>query len=668
MPDIPKLNDSVSSLNGVGESIAAKLANLSISTISSLCFYLPSRIEDLSRFTPISALRPNEETVIQGEVLRVSSRRSQKGALIIQAQLFDESGSISVLWFNQRFLLQQLRPGQKLFIVGAKKIAPKLGNPFFAKKIITELGFVPIYPTTAGLTQGKIRALIRQCSPACQQIASLLPTIYSKKLGFPELGSQLARSHFQPRGEELAELKRRLGFEELFLLALRIRAAKKTKPLSKTKSYQVNETLLQKLISALPFGLTASQKKTAWEIMSGFNPAVPATRLLYGEVGSGKTAVALLVTVFMWSNGQRIAWLNPTVSLAHQQAEVLKKYLSPLGIKIALVTSDQKVDTTEADVIIGTQAILHRHQQIKNLGLVIADEQHRFGVEQRQLLLEKNPDSHLLMMTATPIPRSLAQTVFGHLAITYLTEQPKHQKPTQTVIFNEDGRQNIETEIKKRLARGESGYVICPLIKSKEEVVTSLLAIERKAVGSELKRLEKEFPGTTIIALHGKMSADAKAAALEKFKATTPSVLLSTTVVEVGIDNQQASWMLIEEADRFGLAQLHQLRGRIGRGEIASVCFMSNSQTSEIGQERLRTIAKTTIGLELAEADLRLRGPGEIIGLEQSGLPALRYADWSNIDQVKKAFAMAQEIIDGGLEKYPKLKKITEDYDQLATA
>ncbi len=668
MPDAPKLNDSVSSLNGVGESIAAKLVNLDISTINSLCFYLPSRIEDLSHLTTISSLRPNEETVIQGEILRISSRRSQKGALIIQAQLFDDTGSISVLWFNQRFLLQQLRPGQKLYIVGAKKIAPKLSNPFFAKKIIAELGFVPIYPTTAGLTQGKIRTLIKQCSPACQQIASLLPTVYSKELGFPELGSQLARSHFQPKEEELAALKRRLGFEELFLLALRIRAAKKANPSLKGKSYKVDETLLQKLIGTLPFGLTASQKKAAWEIISGFNQASPTTRLLYGEVGSGKTAVALLVATLMWSNGQKVAWLNPTVSLAHQQAEVLIKYLSPLGVKVALVTSDQKVDATKADVIIGTQAILHRHQQIKNLGLVIADEQHRFGVEQRQLLLEKNPDAHLLMMTATPIPRSLAQTVFGHLAITYLTEQPKHQKPTQTIIFSEDGRQNVEAEIKKRLTQGESGYVICPLIKTKEEVVTSLLAVERKAVSSELKRLEQEFPGTTIITLHGKLSADAKAAALEKFKATTPSILLSTTVVEVGIDNQQASWMLIEEADRFGLAQLHQLRGRIGRGETASVCFMSNSQTSDIGQERLRTIAKTTVGLELAEADLRLRGPGEIIGLEQSGLPALRYADWSNIDQVKKAFAIAQEIIDDGLDKYPKLKKITENYDQLATA
>jgi len=663
-----QLHDSVTALSGVGENITTKLVNLGIKTINDLCFYLPSRVEDLSHLTPITALQPNQETVIQGEILRISSRRSQKGALIIQAQLFDQSGSISVLWFNQRFLLQQLRPGQKLYIVGAKKLAPKLGNPFFAKKIITELGFVPIYPTTAGLTQGKIRSLLRQCHGAFQKIISLVPQKYCQQLGFEKIGEELAAGHFKPRVETLVKLKARLGFEELFLLALRIRALKKKVGSSPTKPYQVNQKLLQQVTESLPFALIDSQKKAAWEIINGLNQMEASNRLLYGEVGSGKTAIALLVAVFMCSNGKKVAWLNPTVSLAHQQAEVLEKHLAPLGIKVALVTADQKVVAGNADIFIGTQAILHRHQQIENLGLVIADEQHRFGVEQRQLLLEKNPNAHLLMMTATPIPRSLAQTVFGHLAITYLTEQPKHQKPIKTVVFTEEKRRTIENQIKDRLRRGESGYVICPLIETKDEPITSLLTVERKAVSSELKRLEQEFPNTAIIALHGKLSPETKVKALEKFKAITPSILLSTTVVEVGIDNQQASWMLIEEADRFGLAQLHQLRGRIGRGETASVCFMSNSQTSEVGQERLKTIAKTTVGLELAEADLRLRGPGEIIGLEQSGLPALRYADWSDIDQIKKAFAIAQEIIDDGLEKYPKLKKITENYDQLATA
>jgi ATP-dependent DNA helicase RecG len=337
-----------------------------------------------------------------------------------------------------------------------------------------------------------------------------------------------------------------------------------------------------------------------------------------------------------------------------------------LGFSVEKNTSGSKLSDNHVDIVIGTHALLENNDQLKNLGLVIIDEQHRFGVAQREKLLSRKVTPHLLMMTATPIPRSLAQTLFGHLEITYIAGKPPSQKKVTTQIFNENERSQIDNEIAARLKRGEPGYVICPLI-TETHSVQSLLDTDRKAVASEHRRLTKEFPDARITTLHGRLKSSEKESIVSDFRAGKIDILLSTTVVEVGIDNQAATWILIEEADRFGLAQLHQLRGRVGRGEKESICFLMDSGVSDKGRERLEALQKTDEGLALAEEDLRLRGPGELIGFEQSGLPPLKHFDWSEPEFFGAVFAEAKKIINDGVEKYPLIADSLKDDDKEVT-
>lgn len=644
-------------LPGVGPKVADSLARLGISTIGELASYLPMRLEDRSVLRSVAALWPGEMVVISGTIKSVHQRKSKRGLTIIQAILADDSGEIPVLWFNQRYLIGQLRPGMALMVYGAKRLSPSLGNPFFVKKIITQPGMVPIYRTTRGLSQAMLGKLIGRAALLLRDQPSLLPNESRRK------GEALVSAHHQPSLENLSVAKSILADEELLLLGLSI--ASSTIQTNRATTYPVDEKLLKRVTASLPYGLTDGQRRAAWEILKDIGTQSPMRRVMYGEVGSGKTIVSLLAAAIVAQAGGRVLILVPTSTLADQQALVARSILEPLGLRVAKRTGGHKEDDRRASVVIGTQALLQKSFETQ-ADLIIIDEQQRFGVAERHYLLEQNPAAHLLLMTATPIPRSLAHILFGQMKLTYLRGKPSHQLPVTTQVFTDPERSVILADIGRRLKRGEPGYVICPLIDvDEEELIENYLQGERKTVDQEVRRLSEQFPAAKVAALHGRLKANQKEKILIDFKSGRIDILVATTVVEVGIDNPDASWILVEEADRFGLAQLHQLRGRVGRGQAASICYLAKrEQISPYGAERLEAIQALDEGLALAEADLALRGPGELVGLEQSGLPRLRYADWREIEKTKRLFALAEKIVHDGIDQYPAVAAELKRYEQ----
>ncbi|MDP3992760.1 MAG: ATP-dependent DNA helicase RecG [bacterium] len=653
-----KLTDPILHLPGVGEFLAKKLLNLGVTTIKDLLELIPHRLEDRSQLLSIIRLKPKIPSVIAGTIESVHSRRSQRGVMIVQAKIRDSSGTINALWFNQRYLMGQLRVGLEVMLYGEKRIAPSLGNPFFVKKLISSLEVTPIYPATAGLYQATIRRLITVARPLISQFEDIVPKTFRRDQLLPSRAEAIEAVHFATEPSALEGAKQLLALEELLVLSTQVMLAKKERLAMSSAQLEIDAKELKEVVAALPFELTDGQRRASWQIIQDLRLNHPMYRLLYGEVGSGKTAVAMIAASAVMQNKFQVIWLNPTVILATQQTEALKSIFGPLGLKVVQVSAGIKDDYASADIIVGTHALLEPKIKFKNLGLIIIDEQHRFGVEQRQIVLDRFPTTHLLMMSATPIPRSLAQSIFGHLDITYLLDKPYHQKPVITVVFDEKGRPEVEQEIEKRIGSGQPGFVICPLINEVATNDPTLFVSERKAVTAEERRLKKRFPKAKIGVVHGKIKSEAREKIIKQFKAGVVDILLSTTVVEVGIDNPLAAWILVEEADRFGLAQLHQLRGRVGRGERESVCYLAQSIETEIAKKRLAVLAETSDGLKIAEADLKLRGPGELVGVEQSGLPQLKYASLSDAPAIKTAFGAAEQILATGLDSYPELKKV----------
>jgi len=661
-----QLADPIEGLPGVGDFLAKKLHRLNVKSIRDLLELIPRRLEDRSQVTSIRTLPVGRPVVLSGQIESVHSRRSQKGVLIVQAKVKDHSGSIDALWFNQRYLLGQLKVGSEIMLFGEKRIAPSLGNPFFVKKIITNLEVAPIYPATAGLHQATLARLIKGARGLIKQFPDIVPEAIRQRYDLPSRAKAIESCHFPSAEVDLERARQLLAFEELLVLSAQILKAKLERLAIPGLGVAVNSAELKKIVAALPFTLTPGQRQSAWQIIQDLAQDHPMYRLLYGEVGSGKTAVALIAAAAVCRAGQQVVWLNPTAILVAQQAETIRQIARPLGLTVAVVTGAKKDDHFDADIIVGTHALLEPKIKFKNLGLIIVDEQHRFGVDQRQKILAAHPKTHLLMMSATPIPRSLAQSIFGYLDITYLLDKPPGQQKVETIIFNDQTRCEIEAAIEQKLATGEPGFVICPLIDPALAAAPTLFTQERKAVLAEESRLKKRFPRAKIGVVHGRVPAAKREELLTAFKAGGIDILLSTTVVEVGIDNPRATWILIEEADRFGLAQLHQLRGRVGRGNRAATCYLAESVETELAKKRLAVLCQSSDGLAIAEADLSLRGPGELIGLEQSGLPELKYATLSDSEMIQSAFASAQEVLSDGLDKHPILRKevLQRKYDQ----
>jgi ATP-dependent DNA helicase RecG len=652
-----KLDDTVEHLPGVSEYLVNKLQKLGVYTIKDLLELIPRRMEDRSQLIAVNELTFSHPSVITGTVESIHSRRSKRGVLIVQAKIRDESGAINALWFNQRYLLSQLKIGSEVMLFGEKRIVPSLGNPFFVKKIVTSLEVAPIYPAGAGLYQATIRRLIFSAKEIISQFGDIVPENIRAKFGLPSRAQAIEAVHFSEDPDSLERARNLLAFEELLVLSSQVLLAKQERFSTKTGPIEADIEGLKKAVAALPYKLTDGQRKATWQVIKDLSLDHPMYRLLYGEVGSGKTAVAMLASWAVSNTDAQVVWLNPTAILAAQQADTLRKILEPLGLKTALFTSSIKENLFNADIIVGTHALLEPTLNFRKLKLIIIDEQHRFGVEQRQVILDRHPKTHLLMMSATPIPRSLAQSIFGHLDITYLLDKPTHQKPVKTIVVTEKNRSVTEKEIEKRISLGQPGFVICPLIYESNIPAPTLFTAERKAVIAEEKRLKNRYPLARIGVVHGRIKSELREKIIKQFKTGLIDILLSTTVVEVGIDNPSATWILIEEADRFGLAQLHQLRGRVGRGAQSSVCYLAQSVDTILAKKRLEVLTETTDGLKIAEADLDLRGPGELVGVEQSGLPELKYASLSDVTAIKNAFTQAELILKVGLDKYPLLRK-----------
>lgn len=689
-----ELETPISQISYLGRMLFKKLKNLGLKKAKDLLFYYPFRYEDYSNIVSISQLKAKKTGTVKGEIKSIANFKTEKKKITItEAIVSDNSDSIKCIWFNQPFLTKVLKIGTSVYLSGKlyydKQYGLQLSNPCYEivkKNAPIHTGrIVPIYSVTAGLTQKQIRTLIRQVIPLAQKITDWLPRFIKTKYRLINLPTALEQIHFPFNKNWLEKAKHRLKFNELFLLHLKtqlIRQAikKKTAPFIK---FNLKKT--QEFVKSLPFKLTKAQRKCAWEILKDMEKKQPMNRLLEGDVGSGKTVVATIAILNVALNGYQTAYMAPTEILAQQQFKNISEMLKKNKINICLLTRGEskiskkgkikkfsrkklieEIKKNKINVIIGTHSLIQKKVKFANLAFVIVDEQHRFGVKQRAKLLKqttkifkrKNFSPHFLSMTATPIPRSLALTVYGDLDLSIIDELPKNRKTIVTKIIETDKLKETYQFIKREIKKGRQAFVICPLIDPSDKLGV-------KSVKEEYKKLKEIiFPNLNIAILHGKMKAKEKEKIMKDFLENKINILISTTVVEVGIDIPNASIMFIEGADRFGLAQLYQLRGRVGRSKWQSYCFLVSENPGKKAKERLKAILKAKNGLELAELDLKMRGPGEIFGTEQSGyLESLKIAKLSDIEIIKEAQEASKSLNLENLAKdFPELtKKIKEE-------
>ncbi len=659
------LNSKIEELKKVGPSYLKKLQKLKIRNIRDLFFHFPHRYEDLSKITPIEELSENQKAMIQGVIKKIKlSRTNWRRMKLIEAIVEDKSGSIKVVWFNQAYLAKTLSEGQKVNLAGKAKFDGKnfiLSNPVYeivSQKELTHTGrLVPVYPETAGLTSRYLRYLIKPLLPLAYQIEDFLPYQIKREFKLINLSQALTQIHFPQNEAYLKASIYRLSFDELFLTQLSILKEKKKMKLKKAIVISFDQELIKSFVEKLPFKLTDDQRLAAWEIFQDLATEKPMNRLLNGDVGSGKTIVTMMAALTVAKAGYQAALMAPTEILAKQHYETFKKFLRGNKIKLGLLTSStskqikDKVSKGQLDIIIGTHALIQEKISFKNLALAIVDEQHRFGVLQRAALQKKTYQikdgtsfvPHLLSMTATPIPRTLSLTICGDLDISLIKQMPQGRKEVITKLILPQKRQESYDFIKKQIKQKKQVFVICPLIDPSDKLAV-------KSVSQEYQRLsEQVFPEFKIAMLHGKLKSKEKEEIMEKFKKRELDILVATSVIEVGVDIPKATVMIIEGAERFGLAQLHQFRGRIGRGKDQSYCFLFIDSSSQSNNQRLRALTKCNDGFKLAEKDLKIRGPGDFIGSRQWGLPNLTMASLNDLELIKKARQAAQQVLEKNL-------------------
>ncbi len=658
------LDTPISQLPRIGEKYFKKFHKLGIDTIRDLIYHFPHRYDDFSNIISISELELNKTATIQGEILDIkNSQTFRKKIILTETIIQDKSGSVKAIWFNQRFIAQILKKGQRVSLSGKLKFGPKghyISNPsyeiMYSNKSLTHTaGLIPVYPETAGISSRLIRYALKLISPTINQIKEFLPKEIIKNQSLLPLKTALKEIHF-PKTKILAKKARnRLAFDELFLIQLSVIKQKQALQKQKAKVIPFNKKLIQSFIKSLPFNLTNSQKIAAWDILQDIAKPMPMNRLLNGDVGSGKTVVAAIAALEAAKTGSQVAFMAPTEILAQQHFKEMTKLLKGLNLKIGILTGSKKTFSKNTDIVIGTHALIQKSVVFRDLALAIVDEQHRFGVEQRASLSRGTTIPHFLTLTATPIPRTLALTIYGDLDISLLKEMPKGRQKIITEIVAPANRQKTYEFIRQQIKQGRQAFVICPLIEESEK-------LEVKSVTQEYEKLTKEiFPDLKIAMLHGRMPARGGSALggkpnkeqiMKDFRAGKTDILVSTSVVEVGIDIPNATAMMIEGADRFGLAQLHQFRGRVGRSKHQSYCFLLTDSSAKTTYARLRAILKCENGFELAEKDLKIRGPGELCGTHQSGLPDLAMANLGNLPLIEQTRKEANNLLD----KDPELK------------
>ncbi|MBU1036831.1 ATP-dependent DNA helicase RecG [Patescibacteria group bacterium] len=679
------LKTPITELNRVGKTVSAKLKKLDLVKVEDLIYWYPFRYDDFSNIKKINELKAGDIATIKGRIELLANKRSPRKRMIItECFVTDETGSIKAIWFRQPFITKILKNNDQVYLAG--QVEDDLFNLYFKnpsyEKIISFAGgpnkepthtarMVPIYSTTEGLSQKQIRFLIKQALGVVNQLTDWLPQEIKRKHKLIDLKTALADIHFPKNQQSLIQAQTRLKFDELLNLHLQNFLIKKEVNKYRAIPITFNEVKTKKIVENLGFTLTDAQRKSAWQILMDMTEEKPANRLLEGDVGSGKTVVAALAIANAVLNGYQAALLAPTEILAAQHFQTFKDTLKVIDCNIALLThfKHEVVNTTdqknadlarakilrslrqgELNLIIGTHALIQQEVEFNNLALVIIDEQHRFGVKQRQAIREKSGHvdllPHFLSMTATPIPRTLALTLYGDLDLSLIDELPPGRKKPITKLVDPTNRQLAYDFILKQIQAGRQAFVICPLIDESDKLGVKSATQEYQKISQEI------FPQLKIGLMHGRLKPAEKDEVMKKFTENKIQILVSTSVVEVGVNIPNANVMIIESAKRFGLAQLHQFRGRVNRSHHQSYCFLFTEKFSAKSMERLKKLVDCYDGFKLAEEDLKLRGTGDLSGIKQSGFfSPLKIASLGDVKLIAETKKASKEII----EKYSKL-------------
>jgi len=665
----------------VGSVTSARLSKLGIFCVKDLLEHYPFRFEDYSAILSPKNFEFGKIGTVFGTIEKIETKKTSKLKMhITQAEISDEQGTLRMVWFNQPYIAETLKIGDKIAVAG--KIDRDfdgwiLKNPSYEKaetpkEAIHTSRLVPIYSLTYGLTQKQVRFLAREALGAVTEMSEIIPEHICKIENLMDKQEAVKNAHLPKDAEHYLRAIERLKFEELFITQLISESARKNLEKEKAPLIKFNKEAIEKFVNSLSFKLTDDQKKCAWQCIKDMEKPKPMNRLLQGEVGSGKTMVAAIIAINAAESEFQTAIMAPTEILALQHYDIFKKNIQ--NKKIALLTnkyskinesqSDESIKSKEdikkeisegrIDIIIGTHAIIQKDVAYDNLGLIIIDEQHRFGVEQRKALKDKSPQDvpHLLSMTATPIPRSLSLTVYGDLDISTIKQIPIGRKKIITKLSDEKDRKKIYEFAEQKISQGIQVFVVCPAIEESDKLGV-------KSATKEYEKLKEIFTNRKIGLLHGKMKSEEKEKAMLDFKNKNTDILVSTSVIEVGVDVPNANIMIIEGSDRFGLSQLHQFRGRVGRGEHESFCFIFTHSKAQEAKNRILRFLNAKDGFEIAELDLELRGPGQLYGTIQSGrMETLKIATFSDFEIIKKAKKYAKELTedDSTLLKYPNLK------------
>ncbi|HDQ72448.1 MAG TPA: ATP-dependent DNA helicase RecG [Chloroflexi bacterium] len=658
------LDSPITVLQGVGPRQSERLAKLGIRTIRDMLYCFPHRYDDYSQLKPINRLEYGEETTIIAQVWDAGARRTRGGASLFKATLSDGTGFIDATWFNQPYLANRIKPGQQIVVSG--QVNEYLGRLCFSSPVWEPLEdellhtgrLVPVYPLTAGIHAKWLRSLMKYTVDYwSKRLPDHLPNSVRDEYDLMSLETAITQIHFPDSKAAMEKARARLAFDELFVVQIGLLQQRHQWRSEPGRSLAVDETMHQRFIKHLPFELTGAQRKALQQIIADLRSEHPMNRLLQGDVGSGKTVVATAAMALTVASGAQAALMAPTAILAEQHYNTLTQlfaiYPGPTPTMRFLtgdVTGQEREDiyaglaSGTVDVVVGTHALIQETVQFKDLALAVIDEQHRFGVRQRAALRQKGYNPHLLVMTATPIPRSLELTVWGHLDVSVIDEMPPGRKAVITRLILPTERERAYSFLRSQVEKGRQAFIICPLVEASEK-------IETKAAIEEHERLQKYiFPDLRMGLLHGRMKGEEKEDTMARFARGDLDILVSTSVVEVGIDVPNATVMLIEGAERFGLSQLHQFRGRVGRGEHASYCLLVSDSVTPEAQARLKTMEETADGFVLAEKDLEMRGPGDFLGTRQSGLPDLQLASMSNLKRIEAAREAARRFFESDPE------------------
>lgn len=655
---------------------ASRLEKLGISTFEDFLLHIPSRYEDYSTVSQIGSVQTGETVTVQGQVVEVKSNymRGARIKTMQKATLVDDTGSIDLVWFNQPFLAKSIPPNSTLSVSGKVEgygrkrsiSSPEYEiiykDPTGSSSPIHTGRLIPIYPETQGVSSKWLRRQIHTLLEQFEnELTEYLPESTKQKHNLLDYTEAIKEIHFPQSIEKANQARERLAFDEFLLMqisATKRRKEWKQEQIGNAFAVQKFQKEIIKLIASLPFKLTGAQQRAVDDILQDISKDKPMNRLLQGDVGSGKTVVAAVSMYAAYLNGYQSVLMAPTEILAQQHHKSIEKLLSPLGVKVGLRTGSTKGKAPSVkgeenpDILIGTHAVLSEKVQFQKLGFIAIDEQQRFGVEQRGIIRQKGNNPHLLTMTATPIPRTVALTMYGDLDLSYLNEMPHGRMRIKTWLVPPEKRDGAYGWIRKQIKETDSQiFIICPFIEQSENMQTV------KAASKEYERLKTDvFPDLKLGLLHGKLKAKEKEQVLHEFREKKFDILVATPVVEVGIDIPNATVIMIEASERFGLAQLHQLRGRVGRGDKQSYCLLFTDSKSAMNAQRLKGMETIYSGAELAELDLRLRGPGNLYGTAQHGVPKLKVASFSDTELIQKAKHASDELFPQ-LSKYPELEE-----------